>query len=146
MKPSTLAELTNRKLLLVLAYAPAGLGHLRVTDALYHGLPETVNPVVLGGQDTSIQSIHRLTSVNPVGKAVFDWLQGGPYSEQSNKLYRDSLRANHRDIYEQMTRPLGARLSLPFLRPVRPPDGFCRPGNCGLVDLQSQANAGGPRP
>ncbi len=113
MKPSTLAQLTNRKLLLVLAYAPAGLGHLRVTDALYHGLPETVNPVVLGSQDTSIQSIHRLTSVNPVGKAVFDWLQGGPYSEQSNRLYRDTLRANHRDIYEQMTRLLSERLERP---------------------------------
>ncbi len=113
MKPSTLAQLTNRKLLLILAYAPAGLGHLRVTDALYHGLPETVNPVVLGSQDKSIQSIHRLTSVNPVGKAVFDWLQGGPYSEQSNKLYRESLRANHRDIYDQMTRLLTERLERP---------------------------------
>ena len=113
MKPSTRAQLTNRKLLLVLAYAPAGLGHLRVTDALYHGLPETVNPVVLGSQDRSIQSIHRLTSVNPVGKAVFDWLQGGPYAEQSNKLYRDSLRANHRDIYDQMIRLLSERLERP---------------------------------
>lgn len=113
MKPSTVAQLTNRKLLLVLAYAPAGLGHLRVTDALYHGLPETVNPVVLGSQDTSIQSIHRLTSVNPVGKAIFDWLQEGPYSEQSNKLYRDSLRANHRDTYDEMTRLLSERLERP---------------------------------
>lgn len=113
MKPSTLAQLTNRKLLLVLAYAPAGLGHLRVTDALYHGLPETVNPVVLGSQDASIQSIHRLTSVNPVGKAVFDWLQEGPYSEQTHKLYRDSLRSNHRDIYDQMTRLLAERLERP---------------------------------
>ena len=113
MKPSTVDQLTNRKLLLVLAYAPAGLGHLRVTDALYHGLPKTVNPVVLGAMDKSIQSIHRLTSVNPVGKAVFDWLQGGPYSEQSNKLYRDSLRADHRDIYNQMTRLLSERLERP---------------------------------
>jgi hypothetical protein len=113
MKPSTVDQLTDRKLLLVLAYAPAGLGHLRVTDALYHGLPETVNPVVLGSQDKSIQSIHRLTSVNPVGKAVFDWLQGGPYSEQSNKLYRDSLRADHRDIYRDITRLLTERLERP---------------------------------
>jgi hypothetical protein len=113
MKPSTLAQLTDRKLLLVLVYAPAGLGHLRVTDALYHGLPETVNPVVLGGLDTSIQSIHRLTSVNPVGKAVFDWLQEGPYSEQTNRLYRDSLRADHRDVYNQMTRLLSERLERP---------------------------------
>ena len=47
MKKSTIDQLTNRQLLLVLTYAPAGLGHLRIMDALYHGLPETVNPVVL---------------------------------------------------------------------------------------------------
>src|SRR5512135_4000 len=113
MKPSTLAQLTDRKLLLVLAYAPAGLGHLRVTDALYHGLPETVNPVVLGSQDTSIQTIHRLTSVNPVGKAIFDWLQEGPYSEQTNQIYRESLRAEHREVYADMTRLLSERLERP---------------------------------
>ena len=40
-------RLAQRQLQLVLTYAPAGLGHLRVMDALYHGLPETTNPVVL---------------------------------------------------------------------------------------------------
>src|SRR5512144_3045550 len=113
MNESTVTALTDRKLLLVLTYAPAGLGHLRVTDALYHGLPETVNPVVLGSQDASIQSIHRLTSVNPIGKAVFDWLQGGPYSELSNRLLRASVRGDHRDIYAQMSRLLIERLERP---------------------------------
>jgi hypothetical protein len=113
MKQTTIDQLTDRKLLLVLTYAPAGLGHLRVTDALYHGLPETVNPVVLGSQDRSIQSIHRLTSVNPVGKAVFTWLQEGPYAAQSNKLYRDSLRADHREISQEITRLLNERLERP---------------------------------
>lgn len=113
MKQTTIDQLTNRKLLLVLTYAPAGLGHLRVTDALYHGLPEAVNPVILGSQDKSIQSIHRLTSVNPVGKAVFDWLQGGPFAAQSNRLYRNSLRTNTRDIYNEMTRLLTERLERP---------------------------------
>jgi hypothetical protein len=113
MKESTIDQLTHRQLLLVLTYAPAGLGHLRVTDALYHGLPETVNPVVLGSQDKSIQSIHRLTSVNPVGKAVFDWLQAGPFSSQSNRLYRNSLRANNGAIYNEMTRLLTERLERP---------------------------------
>jgi hypothetical protein len=76
MNSSTVAQLTDRKLLLVLAYSPAGLGHLRVTDALYHGLPETVNPVVLGSQDRSIQSMQRLTSVNPLGDRDRHYLLG----------------------------------------------------------------------
>jgi hypothetical protein len=113
MKQSTIDQLTHRQLLLVLTYAPAGLGHLRVTDALYHGLPETVNPVVLGSQDRSIQAIHRLTSVNPIGKAVFDWLQAGPLSSQATRLYRYSLRANNRDLYNEMTRLLTERLERP---------------------------------
>jgi hypothetical protein len=113
MNASTLAQLTDRKLLLILGYAPAGLGHLRVTDALYHGLPDTVNPVVLGSGDKAIQSIHRLTSVNPVGKAVFDWLQGGPFRDQTNRLYRNSLRGNHRDTYNEMCRLLDERMERP---------------------------------
>ncbi|HEY5983876.1 MAG TPA: hypothetical protein VIU38_10420, partial [Anaerolineales bacterium] len=61
----------------------------------------------------SIESIHRLTSVNPVGKAVFDWLQGGPYAEQTNRLYRDSLRADHREIYRRMAELLEERVERP---------------------------------
>lgn len=113
MKPSTVAQLTDRKLLLVLAYAPAGLGHLRVADALYHGLPETVNPVVLGSQDRSIQSIHRFTSVNPVGKVIFDWLQGGPFRAQLNRAYRNTLRRNTQDIHDQIARLLTERMQRP---------------------------------
>jgi hypothetical protein len=113
MNSSTIAQLTDRRLLPVLSYAAAGLGHLRVTDALYHGLPETVNPVVLGSQDKSIQTVHRLTSANPVGKAVFDWLQGGPFSSQANTIYRNSLRANHREIYDEMCRLLVQRMERP---------------------------------
>ena len=67
MKKSTVDQLIHRQLQLVLCYAPAGLGHLRIMDALYHGLPDTVNPVVLGSQDESIRIIHRLTSTHPIG-------------------------------------------------------------------------------
>lgn len=113
MRPSTTAALTDRKLLLILGFAPAGLGHLRVMDALYHGLPETVNPVVLGDQDKSIQTVHRLTTANPVGKAVFDWLQEGPFRAQTNRLLRRSLRLDNRDILRQMSRLMAERMERP---------------------------------
>ncbi len=113
MKESAIDQLTHRQLLLVLTYAPAGLGHLRIMDALYHGLPETVNPVVLGSQDRSIEIIHRLTSIYPIGRAVFQWLETGPLSSQANSLYRYSLRMNTGIVYDEMARLLDERLESP---------------------------------
>jgi len=113
MKESTIDQLTHRQLLLVLTYAPAGLGHLRIMDALYHGLPETVNPVVLGSQDRSIQTVHRLTSIHPIGRAIFEWLQTGPLSSPANRLYRYSLRMNTSVVYDEMARLLDERLEPP---------------------------------
>src|SRR5574341_22391 len=106
MKKSTIAQMTDRRLLLVLTYAPAGLGHLRIMDALYDGLPETVIPVVLGSQDKSIQVIHRLTSIYPIGRTIFEWLQTGPLSSPANRLYRYLLRMNTRVVYDEMARLL----------------------------------------
>jgi hypothetical protein len=113
MKKSTLAQLTDRRNLLVLTYAPAGLGHLRITDALYDGLPKSVNPVVLGSQDKSIQTIHRLTSIHPVGRAVFEWLQSGPLARQANRLYRMQLRMNTRVLYDEFNRLIEERFDPP---------------------------------
>lgn len=109
MKKSTLDQLTDRRLLLVLTYAPAGLGHLRITDALYDGLPESVTPVVLGSQDKSIQTIHRLTSIHPLGRAVFEWLQSGFLSSLANRFYRYTLRLNTGLLYEEMARLIDER-------------------------------------
>ncbi len=113
MKKSTLAQLTDRDNLLILTYAPAGLGHLRITDALYDGLPKIVNPVVLGSQDKSIETIHRLTSIQPIGRAIFDWLQTGPLARQANRLYRYSLRMNTGVVYQEMVQLIEERLDPP---------------------------------
>jgi hypothetical protein len=113
MKKSTIEELTHRELQLVLCYAPAGLGHLRITDALYHGLPETVNPVVLGSRDESIRILHRLTSLHPIGRAAFEWLQTGPLAPQANGLYRSLLRINTHVVYEEIAELLAERLEPP---------------------------------
>jgi hypothetical protein len=110
MKQSTIDQLTDRRLLLVLTYAPAGLGHLRIMDALYHGLPETVNPVVLGSQDESIRFIHRMTSIHPIGRAIFEWLQTGPLASPANRLYRYSLRMNTSIVYNEIARLLDERM------------------------------------
>ena len=113
MRKATLAQLTDRKNQLILTYAPAGLGHLRITDALYDGLPKSVNPVVLGSQDKSIQFIHRMTSIHPIGRAIFEWLQTGPLSSPANRLYRYSLRMNTGVVYNEMARLLDERMEPP---------------------------------
>lgn len=109
MKTSTLDRLTDPNLQIVLCYSPAGLGHLRVMDALHHGLPDSVRPVVMGSQDESIRRIHRLTSTRPVPRAIFEWLQMGPLSSAANRLLRNSVRRNPRPAYDEIVRILAER-------------------------------------
>jgi len=113
MKKFTTDKLTDRQLLLILTYAPAGLGHLRVTDALYDGLPETVNPVILGSQDNSIQFIHRVVSINPIGRSFFQWLETGPFSLPASRLFRFLIRINTSVVYNEMSELLSERLVVP---------------------------------
>ena len=113
MEDYMLNKLADRQFQIVLTYAPAGLGHLRVTDALYHGLPETANPVVLGSNDKSIQTIHRITSISPFFRKGFEWFQSGPLSSLSNRLYRASLRSNTRLVYEQLANLIEEKLEPP---------------------------------
>ncbi len=79
---------SDSKLCIILTYAPAGLGHLRVTDALRHGLPETTQPILLPESSESIRWIHRLTSRNPLGKKLMEWGQYGQAEETITKIYR----------------------------------------------------------
>ncbi|MBN1430279.1 MAG: hypothetical protein JXB07_18055 [Anaerolineae bacterium] len=105
--------LAQRQLQLVFTYAPAGLGHLRVSDALYHGLPEAINPSVLGSRDRSIQVIHRITSIHPLARKAFEWLQSGPLSLSSNRLYRTLLRSDTDLVYEEMLRLIDGKFEPP---------------------------------
>jgi hypothetical protein len=113
MKKAALAQLTDRKNQLILTYAPAGLGHLRITDALYDGLPKSVNPVVMGSQDKSIQTIHRITSIHPIARGIFEWLQSGPLARQANRLYRYQLRMNTSVVYDEISRVIDERFEAP---------------------------------
>ncbi len=113
MKKSTLAQLTDRETMLILTYAPAGLGHLRVTDALYDGLPKNINPIVLGSRDASVQFLHRVTSIHPLARGLFEWLQTGPFALQANRLVRFQSRWNTGIIHEEISRLIDARFDQP---------------------------------
>ncbi|MDP4011012.1 MAG: hypothetical protein Q8P72_02170, partial [Candidatus Roizmanbacteria bacterium] len=85
---SSFFSLSKKSFLLVFAYAPAGLGHLRVTDALYRGLPPEVSPILLGSQDTTITAMHRMMSVHTITRAFFEWVEQGSAEEFTTPLYR----------------------------------------------------------
>ena len=90
-------------LLLVFAYASAGLGHLRVTDALYHGLPPLQSsPIVLRSPDQSIAYLHRLTSSHPALRSVMEWLQTGLPEDLFTSAYRWFLRSRTRLLREHL--------------------------------------------
>lgn len=105
--------LSKKSLLIVFAYAPAGLGHLRVTDALYHGLAPGVTPVLLGAQDTSVGAIHRIMSIHPILRRIMEWAQRGTPENVFTYFYRRQLRANTKLLYQQMVTILSQRLEVP---------------------------------
>lgn len=83
------------RVLVVLATAPAGLGHLRVMEALKQGLSPKTRVETIGVQDNSIQWIHRLTSRNRWLKEVMEFVQENGTAERIfSKQYRRYLRKN----------------------------------------------------
>lgn len=107
--------LKDPSLVLILAYAPAGLGHLRVTDALYEGLPAGVGPLLLGAHDQTLGVIHRVVSVNLLTRRVMEWVQQGAPEDLFTNRYRSWLRSKGRTrlLYEQVTTILEQRVELP---------------------------------
>ncbi len=108
-----LSALKEKSLVLIFAYAPAGLGHLRVTDALYHGLPDDVTPILLGAQDSSITLIHRIMSVNVITRKIMGWFQDGVLEDIYTFFYRRYLRGHTKLLYQQTKTILDQRLVVP---------------------------------
>ncbi len=106
--------LNDPSLMLVFAYSPAGLGHLRVTEALYDGLPAGIVPVLLGSQDKSITNIHRLVSFHPMMRSLFEWGQSqGAQEYFFTYFYRLGLRHGAKLMYRQVVTLLEQRIQRP---------------------------------
>jgi hypothetical protein len=88
--------------LLVFTYAPAGLGHLRVTGALVNSKPKDIPYVLLGSSDRFITNIHRFTSINPIARKIFEASQYGLIESIFTLLYVWLLRKTTRGIYLRM--------------------------------------------
>ncbi len=112
---SRFSSLTNnsKELLLLFTYAPAGFGHLRVTDALYHGLPDGAYALILGAQDKSIVAIHRLMSTNFLVRKISEQLEGGILEEILTAFYRFFLQRRAGLLYSQIVTILDQQLTRP---------------------------------
>ncbi|MCX6782943.1 MAG: hypothetical protein NTZ20_03040 [Candidatus Levybacteria bacterium] len=99
MKTSIFAD---KSTIFIFAFAPAGLGHLRVTNALYEGLPNKIFPLLLGSQDRAITFLHRIMSFHPITRAITQWAEQGLMEDISTFYYNLFLRSHTKQIYEQI--------------------------------------------
>lgn len=94
--------LNSGKVLLILATSPAGLGHIRVTQALRAGLPDGAKPIFLGLDDPFIQSVHRAVSIHPQLTALMEWIQYGRPQAIFTRYYRQWLYTTGEELYRQL--------------------------------------------
>lgn len=108
------SSLADKSLLIIFSYSPVGLGHLRVTDALYHGLPKgTTEPILLNSQDKSLAFFHRIMSVNPYLRRFAEWAQKGIVEDVTTALYRMYIRSHTQSLYSQLLTLINERYEKP---------------------------------
>lgn len=107
------SALTQKSLVLIFSYAPMGFGHLRVTDALYDGLPEGANPLLLGAQDQSLTTLYRFVSIHPITRWIMDWFQEGIGESIFAFFSRAYFRNNTTLLDRQMITILSERIDVP---------------------------------
>jgi len=95
--------------LLIFTYAPAGLGHLRVTDALVDGRPKKYPYIMLGSYDKFITNMHRFTSTNPIAKWIFTISQYGLLEDFVTAIYRWILVSSSEKLLIQLKETIESR-------------------------------------
>lgn len=105
--------LSDESLILLFSYAPVGFGHLRVTDALYHGLPKNSNPLLLETHDRSLTFLHRISSIHPWARSIMERIQRGRAESIVTFFYRHFLHQQTKLIYQQIATIIEQRIVLP---------------------------------
>jgi len=99
--------------LVVFAYAQAGLGHMRVADALYDGLPTGARAVLLSSRDKRITYLHRLTSIYPLLRWLLEFFQNGTPEELFTRVVRVVLARDNTIPYQELSQILHQQIHLP---------------------------------
>lgn len=89
--------------LVVFTYAPAGLGHLRVADALMEGIPADLQYCTFSPLDKPIETIHRFTSLSLPARHMAEWVQRGTPQTIFTRLYRNYLKKSSQDLRLQFS-------------------------------------------
>lgn len=101
------------KPLVVFTYAPAGLGHIRVADALIEGLPEDYDSLVFSPPDPSIESIHRFSSLNRFARSLMEWIQQGWPQTIFTRYYRNYLKSHTSKLLLEFTSLIKTKPKIP---------------------------------
>ncbi len=110
---ANLHVLTDPQLAIIFATSPTGLGHLRVTDALYHGLPKDTMPILLGAQDPSVSAMYRFVSIHPFTRKAMELVELPPLNKPFAVLGRMVIRSQTTLLYQQLKTILSERLTVP---------------------------------
>jgi hypothetical protein len=76
---------------------------LRVTDALYDSCPNKENSVIFESEDKTITYLHRIMSVHPLLRAIFEWVQQDVPEDLFAYFYKKNLRSSTKVIYNQLS-------------------------------------------
>jgi len=101
------------KPLVISTYAPAGLGHLRVTDALMEAIPSDFDSMIFCPSDEITETMHRFTSQNIVARRLMEWVQHGTPQKIFTRKYRNFLKNNITDLFLEFTSLIKSQKSLP---------------------------------
>jgi hypothetical protein len=109
----SLATLSQKSVVVIISYSPTGLGHLRVSDSLYHGLPDSVTPILLGAADRTLSAFYRFVSIHPLTRKLLEFFQEGHAESFYTYWYRTFLRSHTQLLYQQLSTLLEERIDLP---------------------------------
>jgi hypothetical protein len=104
---------SDKNLLIIFTYAPAGLGHLRVVNTLSEGVETKGGSVLMGSYDSSIETIHKFISINHVARNIMEWVQRGTPQTLFTYFYRNYLRNSSSSLYRQVERIFDERVDIP---------------------------------
>lgn len=88
--------------LIVITFARAGLGHLRVANAIIEGVPAGTDTVLFSTTDRATSFFHRLSSINPIMRGIAEAMQHGLLEAVFTLLYTSSIRARAKRLLPQI--------------------------------------------
>lgn len=108
-----MSSILSDSTVIVMAQSLTGLGHLRVTHALYHGLPPEADPILLSSRDERINILHRISSINPFFRRTLEFIQNGWAEDVFTLFAREYFRQGIGNLVSQVGTILDTRIIRP---------------------------------